>query len=143
MTPKSFLTHAIAYTGDECLLWPFSVNTRGYPQMWYLPDKTCREVHRLVCAAVYGTPASPMDASHSCGTPRCVSPVHVRWKTRSANLLEGVGKGETHHVTTLTVEQVRAIRADKRNRRLIAAEYRVHKDTITNIQKRRTWAHVP
>src|SRR6188768_1339565 len=114
MTPKSFLAHAISHIGDECLLWPFSVNTRGYPQMWYLPDRTCREVHRLVCIAAYGTPAaSPkMDASHACGVPRCVNRRHLRWKTRSANLVEGRGVGESHHTTTLTVEQIRLIRAD-------------------------------
>src|SRR6185436_14909641 len=137
MTPKSFLAHAINYTGSEGLLWPVSRNHRGYAQMRH--DGTCREVHRLVCIATDGMPASRMDAAHSCGVRHCVNPGHIRWRTRSANLIEGKNVGEGHVRTTLTTEQVKLIRADTRNRRVLAALYRVHRDTITNIQKRRTW----
>ena len=142
MTPKTVLATALIHTGDDCFLWPFSVNKRGYPQMWYAPDKTCREVHRIVCILVRGRPRGKFDAAHSCGTPRCISPVHVRWKTRGDNLREGKPRQGEAGPSKLTEAQVRAIRADPRPQTAIAKDYGIGQMTVSNIKTRFTWRHI-
>jgi len=151
MTPMKFLATAILHTGDECLLWPFSVNKNGYPQMRW--DGTCREVHRILCKLAHGEPrggaaSKRHDAAHSCATPRCISPQHVRWKTRKENIAEGTNhtnaqSGERNKMARLTAEQVLAIRADPRSGSAISRDYGIAQGTVSNIKLRQRWRHIP
>jgi hypothetical protein len=151
MTPVKFLATAILHTGDKCLLWPFSVNTRGYPQMRW--EGTTREVHRILCRLAHGEPkggavAKNPDASHSCATPRCISPQHVRWKTRKENIAEGTShtndqNGERNKMVCLTTKQVLAIRADPRSGSAIGRDYGITQTHVSKIKRRERWAHIP
>jgi hypothetical protein len=51
-------------------------------------------------------------------------------------------RGEENVRSKLTVEQVRAIRADLREYPIIAAAYGVNRDSIGHIKRRVTWKHV-
>lgn len=103
---------------------------------------TTREVHRVVCILVRGLPRGKFDAAHSCGNRRCVSPVHIRWKTRKENLNEGCPRQGEAGPAKLTNEQVLAIRADPRPQTVIAKDYGIGQMTVSNIKTRFTWRHI-
>jgi hypothetical protein len=51
-------------------------------------------------------------------------------------------RGEKHHGAKLTEAQVRAIRADPRRHKFIAADYGLHRVHISRIRSRVIWKHV-
>jgi hypothetical protein len=77
------------YEGDECLIWPFSRDDKGYAhaQVW----GKVRKAYRAMCVLAHGEPPSPTHvASHSCGNGSggCINPNHLRWMTNSENQIE-------------------------------------------------------
>lgn len=92
MHPKNklpWLLDNVAHEGDDCLIWPFNRNDRGYGQL-SMGGKIQR-AHRVMCELVHGKPpTSKHQASHSCGNGHlgCVHPKHLRWATNSENQLE-------------------------------------------------------
>lgn len=51
--------------------------------------------------------------------------------------------GEKHGLAKLTAGAVKAIRADERRYKAIAAEYGVSPTLVFNVKKRLAWRHVP
>lgn len=112
---KRWLTENAVDPGhDDCVIWPFKTDDHGYARGGgkIMP-------HRWVCKQVHGEPPEGnIHAAHSCGrgSSACVSGRHVSWKTPSENerdkLEHGTHhRGERHHNTRFTADQVRAIRS--------------------------------
>lgn len=104
-----------AHRGDDCLIWPFSFDTKGYGQVKF--DGKIRGAHRVMCELVNGPAPSPdHEASHSCGRggQGCVNPSHLEWKTRSQNQLDrrahGTAKTGIGSASRRTNEETEAIR---------------------------------
>lgn len=55
---------------------------------------------------------------------------------------EATPRGEAHGCSRLTESDVRAIRADSRSRRAIAAAYGVSKCAVDGVKTGKTWSHV-
>lgn len=77
-------------------------------------------------------------------------PENCRWATpleqshnKRRQRPETQARGESHGSSKLTAEQVIAIRADQRMQREIAKQYGVSPATISDIKRRRFWAHLP
>ena len=110
----------LAFTDDECLIWPFSVNWNGYGHLKY--EDRVQKAHRIMCRLAHGEPpSSKHQAAHSChnGKGGCVNPRHLSWQTPRENLLARREVG-THSLMkrwtnkgALTADQVRHIRALK------------------------------
>ena len=90
-----------------------------------------------------------MCALHSCRNRHCCRPEHLREGTQQENMEDRDKDGTTAHnrgeqngFSTLTEDQVRAIRADARIYKLIAKDYGVRVSTICRIKLRETWTHV-
>jgi hypothetical protein len=84
-TPRQFLEMALTYTGDGCLLWPFS-RTNGYAMINIGNHPT--SVSRTICERIHGPPIGARNqAAHSCGNGAigCITPRHLRWATRAEN----------------------------------------------------------
>jgi hypothetical protein len=98
---------------DECVLWPFSVDRKGYGRAKY-----AKATH--VALAYAGRPWHPPLghlALHSCDSPACVNPRHLDWGTAAENTRQMVergrdrfyGKGSTNEPSDL--EEVRRVLA--------------------------------
>jgi hypothetical protein len=91
---KEFIETAITYSGDECLLWPFSHNGHGYPN--FSDGKRKKYAHRVVCEAVNGpAPIDRPHAAHRCGNGHvgCITPRHIRWASYVENAADKIEHG--------------------------------------------------
>lgn len=115
--PQQFLATAVAYKGDDCLVWPYSRNAQGYGKIKAGGKNFV--VSRLVCEMAYGPAPSPDHvAAHSCwnGHLGCVNPNHLRWATRAENSSDMVASGRScrgsrNVQAKLSDENVRTIRS--------------------------------
>jgi hypothetical protein len=73
---------------------------------------------------------------HSCDTPACVEPAHLRTGTQAENMRDMVKRGRCGK---LSPEQVEAIRRDTRLHREIAADYGVTRSNISYIKNGKSW----
>lgn len=85
---------------------------------------------------------------HTCDMPCCVNPDHLYAGTPKQNTDDCIRRnrfpsGVKHGMAKLTEDQVRAIRADTRLHRIIAAEYNLERASIGQIKNRRSWKHIP
>ena len=94
---RYYSEEVLAYTGDECLLWPYGRVSKGYALM--TAGGMDRYVHRFVCAAENGPAPTPQhQAAHSCGNGHlgCVSRKHLSWKTQAENEADKIAHGTYH-----------------------------------------------
>lgn len=93
--PVAYLHEIVfAYEGDECLIWPFSKDRKGYGQVRFAGK--LHIVSRLACQEANGPPPTPKhEAAHSCGNGHlaCATKRHLSWKTRTENMADKVMHG--------------------------------------------------
>lgn len=145
-----FIETALLHKGDECLLWPFIRNKRGYAMLWTATGKV--PVCRIVCERRHGLPPTPKhEAAHSCGNGHlgCVAPSHLRWATHAENEVDKIVHGtvlmgESSPASKLTEVQVREIRAlmGVLSQSKIAVKYGVSRGTVHQIHHRQVWRSV-
>lgn len=144
----AFIEEAVAYLGNECLLWPYHRNWSGYGVIEFRGQRNYR-VHRIICERVYGLPSPDLPVvAHSCGNPACLTPAHLRWTTQADNLHDmmrhgTLARGNRLPQTKLTADDVIAIRAlsaEGLGAKRIAQRYGVRWENIRAIIRRQTWA---
>lgn len=106
-----------------------------------------RRAHIIVLELKLGRPLMlGMKACHTCDNPPCCNPVHLYEGTHRDNMDDVVRRGragqrgERSRTNVLTVEQVRAIRADPGRHVDVAVKYGVSAVHIHRIRKRKVWA---
>ena len=142
---ETLILQAVAYQGEDCLLWPDSRHkVNGYGMASFKGRDVL--AHRMVCELTHGAaPSHGMHAMHWCGNKRCLTPRHLRWGTATDNAADMIRHGRTtrgakHHAVKLTEADVRAIRLQhSRKGRDLAKEYDVDPMTISNIRLRKVW----
>lgn len=136
---------------EDCWLW----HGNSFPKRGGYGAFTCRALgvrmvraHRAAWLIYKREPLKPRQhILHRCDTPKCVNPDHLFLGDQTVNMADKTKKGrqnrgETHGKAKLTENDIRAIRADTRLHREIAADYGVTFVTISDIKRRRSWAHL-
>lgn len=144
---RAFFEEALrAQNKDECLIWPFSVGTRGYPKVTI--DGVRYNGHHRVCELAHGPRPTPAhETAHWCGIRKCINPHHLRWATSKENSQDSLRMGRTirgsdHPCSRLKVDQVRQIRQLGRiyTNKELGDLYGVSPVTISRIVRRQAWA---
>ena len=144
---RAFFEAAKAYEGDDCLLWPFTGNDRGYGQL--KEDGRMVYVHRRMCEHAHGAAPTPdHEAAHSCGKRGCLNKRHLRWDTHLGNHADRIDHGTSNRgeangiakLTEQTVHEIRAALAQGERRRSIADRYGLTVSAISHVAKGSTWA---
>lgn len=137
---------ALKHQGDDCLVWPYSRDGKGYPIV-KMNGKTVKAT-RLICTLVHGDPPPGYEAAHICGKGHtgCMSPHHLEWKTKVENAadrrLHGTQiEGERVSLSKLSEEDIKQIRSlnSSMYHREIAELYGVTSQCISAILRRKTW----
>lgn len=137
-----------AYSGDECLKWPFNPGVNGYGGI-KIKGKSVT-ASRAMCIIAHGPPPSERpDAAHSCGNGRmgCCNPRHLSWKSRRDNILDRIEhgamqRGEQKPRAVLNREQVREIRklyASGVSGPKVGARYSISDQTVYDIASGKLW----
>ena len=135
---------------NGCVLWTGHL-TRGYGYIsfWNGERGLPLRSHRVAYALNAGL--SPDFEGgvvmHTCDNPACVNPAHLVLGTQEENMKDKKAKGRNQSgsrctYAKLTESQVVAIRADKRFQYVIAEEYGLTQQTVSDIKTRRIWKHV-
>ncbi len=144
-------SHRDPMTG--CLVWHGVRMWKGYGLMKVRGRR--KRVHRLAWEEINGPIPSGMDCLHNCphGDNRaCINVEHLWLGTNADNIADKIAKGkqshkgpqgEAHPRAKLTNDQVRAIRGDWRQIKIIAREFGVKPRNVSAIRNRETWAHLP
>ena len=100
--------------------------------------------HRFSWLKYKGPIPSGLHVLHRCDNPCCVNPDHLFLGTHQDNM-----KNRQQHLVgslngraKLTVEQVLAIRADKRLLREVAKDFGIGVSRVHEIRVRKTWKHL-
>lgn len=145
---ERFLRSFADYGGDDCLIWPFARNEKGYGLAVVSGHQ--RGAHRWMCIIAHGEPPSTKhEAAHSCGKGHlgCVNPRHLRWATHRENsadrFVHGTdNRGERNGKTRLTADDVRAIRAAPPHLAPLMERYGLTKHAVSKIRSGKRWGHV-
>lgn len=136
------------YEGDECLIWPFSRNKKGYGTV--RRNGYTGITSHFVCEDIYEPrPSLDHEAAHSCGNGvlGCVTKKHLSWKTRVQNqadrLIHGTHlRGERSYSAKLTEAEAREILRlkDVEARPSLAKRYGISVRSVYSIHMGQKWA---
>ena len=129
---------------DECIIWPYGRNGKGYGKL-EVAGKT-RNAHRLALELAKGVPPHPsMQACHGpCRNRACINPKHLSWQTSQQNSLDKHRDGTmVANGAKLSPEQVSEVReryaAGGVSQKALAAEYGISQNGISNIVHHRAY----
>lgn len=113
----------------------------GYGQISN-PRGGTKRAHRIVYRELRGPIPKGLCVLHGCDNPPCCNPEHLFLGTRTDNMADKVAKGRQAKGETLgklTLEQVKAIRADGRSGYKIAVEYGIAASHVYRIKNGDRW----
>lgn len=143
---EDFLRKNVTATTDDCIEWPYSKNNKGYG-LAVINGKQ-RVASNWMCRLAHGEPFMIWNsAAHSCCNPGCVNPRHLRWASHTENMADKVvhgtiNIGERNGKTTITEEDVLAIRNAPAKLAPLVERYGLTKYAISKIRAGKTWKHV-
>lgn len=103
--------------GEECWLWPFTLNEDGYGLVYTKDGKS--SAHRMAYTLAYGAPEHCV--CHRCDVRNCINPAHLFDAPHLDNMRDAHQKKRIPSV--LSDDDVRQIRVDNRPHKAIAAEF--------------------
>ena len=137
--------------GDNaCWNWTAAKTAAGYGVL-RMPDKTNQYAHRIAYEWSIGPIPKGCYLCHHCDNPTCVNPSHMFVGEQIDNMRDAATKGRTtkgerSKQTTLTAEQVLALRAEYATgtvlQRELAARYNISRGSVGNIVRRESWKHI-
>lgn len=135
----------------ECWLWTGALNEAGYGVLRPAGQRSGPGVkaHRY-SAELAGMQIDGKFVLHSCDTPACVNPAHLRPGTAADNCRdmferrrEPRGERRSKNLTDAKVIEIRQRRAAGEMQKDLAAEFGVSRTNIHHIVRGKTWTHLP
>lgn len=126
--------------------WQWTAGKRaGYGRIQHL--RKSLSAHRVSWVIVGESIPDRLKVLHKCDNPGCVRPSHLFVGTSKANSADMAAKGRSsrggkHYCSKLTTRDVKEIRRTCATQASLARQFRVTKQTISNIIKRDTWKHI-
>lgn len=142
---ERFERHIAPEPNSGCWLWSGAGDRYGQ----FLINGKPRPAHRVSWQIYRGVIPKAKMVLHRCDVGFCVNPEHLFLGDQSDNMRDRSAKGRHNarrgagvNTAKLTLENVLAIRGSGESRAVLAQTYGVTKDTIWEIQTRKTWRHV-
>jgi len=147
--PLSFLFAALKSETDECIIWPFCRNHRGYGHLTV--DNEHVAAHRFICEKVNGSSTQETNwALHSCGRGEdgCINPRHIKWGSAKQNAkdrdLHGTSnKGERQgnvKITEVECKKIKQLLLNGLSVSEISVKLEISKPIIYGIKSGKTWS---
>lgn len=144
-----YFINQMAVETDECMLWPFCIDAKGYGQI-YLNRKT-QKVHNAALKFKVGE--GKLDKTlclHKpivCHNRACFNYRHLYWGSYTDNkkdqLLDGTSvEGVRHGMTKLTEKEVLSIYNDSRGNTELSRVYNIDRAMIRRIKTKQSWKSV-
>lgn len=143
---EAFLRANIGAETANCIKWPYGTNDKGYGLA--VIGGAQKTASRWMCILAHGEPVPPRTyAAHGCGNPWCVNPRHLRWATHQENMADRVAHGTDNSgvrngKTTISEDDVRAIRAAPADLKALMDRYGLSKHGISKIRSGKRWGHI-
>lgn len=143
--PLAFLRSLAGHTGQQCVRWPYSLNSSGYGYTYV--ESRWIGAPRLICIFTHGEPVGYREAAHECGNRWCVNPSHLTWKTKSENGMDrrrhGTSSlGSNGYRATLTEAQALEVLNSALRTSEIASKYSISARTVRRIKTGARWPHL-
>lgn len=167
---ERFERYVIPEPMSGCYLWSGGQVPDGYGIFRWSTD-TGIKAHRASWRLYRGEIPSGAHVLHRCDNRACVNPDHLFLGDNDANVADrvkkgrsarvcgpdnwnyrdgssrlrgklGVCRGERVHGAKLNEAKVRAIRADRRSQSKIASDYGIAQTLVSQVKRRKVWAHV-
>jgi hypothetical protein len=142
---RRFTSHIAQPAGTECWIWTGSKTRSGYGRIKI--NGETKRAHRVSYELHVGPIPPQAMVLHSCDTPSCVNPGHLRVGDNQANVndrqaREREARGVKVPNAKLTDEQAAKIRIAPGTYREIAEQYSVSASTVWRVKRRIWWKHV-
>ena len=143
---KATLFNRSRLSENGCWIW-FKNKDRGGYGMMSVGNKTCR-AHRISYEAHIGPIPKDRILCHSCDTPSCINPHHLRVGTAKDNAVDRElrnrrdVRGTQVGTAKLTEVQVLEIKWSVLPLALLAKKYGVHKSNVSSIKNGKSWKHL-
>ena len=138
-------------SSSGCWEWTGTKNPGGYGIVCLVVNgkTTTIAAPRLQWMRTRGRPAPGADICHTCDNRACINPAHLFEGSALDNMRDMIAKGRDvrvhgieHGHAKLTDDQVRAIRADTRSNKQIAADHGITPSNVYWVKTGATWKHV-
>lgn len=154
-------TMIIPEPNSGCWLWLGAVDRLGYGHISpKRPDSFGQQyAHRASYVLHNGSIPPGLFVCHKCDVPSCVNPAHLFAGTPADNFadmiakgrgravlvppMNGLKRGTLHVLNKLDEDAVRFIRTQTISSREAAERYGVHRSTISDIVRRKSWKWLP
>lgn len=143
--------HRVETSTAGCWQWTKSLTHNGYGRTRHRGHE--KRAHRVAYELAFGCVPADKQVCHHCDNPACVNPDHLFIGTQLDNMRDMIAKGrkvvnalrgEKHPRAKLSDADVAALRADKRESRVLAAEYGITQIHVNCLRRgARRGAHDP
>lgn len=132
-----------------CWFWAAGKLASGYGRFRRENYGDTVMAHRFSYELYVGAIPAGLVVMHACDNPSCVNPAHLSVGTHGDNVMDRVSKqrsfrpiGQINPHSVLTEKQAAAIFMDGRKQRLIAADYGIQPNHVSQIKTGKLWPHI-